>query len=61
MIFMSAKGFAKGAMTGIAIGAVAMTARKMLVRKNSNKMQKGSQKAVKAVGDFVSGIQTMMK
>ncbi len=56
-----AKGFAKGAMTGMAIGAVVMTAGKMLLKKNDHKIQKGSTKAVKAVGDFVSGIQTMMK
>ncbi len=56
-----AKGFAKGALTGMAIGAAAITAGKMLMRKNNHKLQKGSTKAVKAVGDFVSGIQTMMK
>ena len=55
------KGFAKGALTGMAIGAAAITAGKMLMRKNNHKLQKGSTKAVKAVGDFVSGIQTMMK
>ncbi len=58
---MDAKGFAKGAMTGMAIGAVAVTAGRMLMKKNDHKLQKGSTKAVKAVGDFVSGIQTMMK
>ena len=51
----------KGAMTGLVAGAVMMTAGKMLKKKNDHHLQKGSTKAVKAVGDFVSGIQTMMK
>lgn len=60
-IMKDAKGFAKGAMTGLVAGAVMMTAGKMLKKKNDHHLQKGSTKAVKAVGDFVSGIQTMMK
>lgn len=58
---MNAKGFAKGALTGMAVGAVAVTAGKMIMKKKGHNMQKGSHQAVKAVGDFVSGIQTMMK
>ena len=61
-LFMKdAKGFAKGAMTGLVAGAVMVTAGKLLMKKNDHHLQKGSTKAVKAVGDFVSGIQTMMK
>ena len=58
---MNAKGFAKGALTGMAVGAVAVTAGKMIMKKKGHNMQKGSHQAVKAVGDLVSGIQTMMK
>lgn len=56
-----AKGFAKGAMTGLAAGAAMLTVGKMLKKKNDHHLRNGSAKAVKAVGDFVSGIQTMMK
>ena len=48
-------------MTGMAIGAVAVPAGMMLMKKKGHNMQKGPHQAVKAVGDFVSGIQTMMK
>ncbi len=57
----SAKGFAKGAMAGLAAGAAVMAVTKIIKNKNDHHMQKGGAKAVKAVGDFVSGIQTMIK
>ncbi len=58
---MSAKGFAKGAMVGIATGAVLTVVGKTLMNKKSHHVQKGSAKAVKAVGEFVEGIQTMIR
>ena len=56
-----AKGFAKGAMLGIAAGAVMTTVGKMMMSNKKHHLQKGSSKAVKAVGDFVDGIQTMIR
>lgn len=56
-----AKGFAKGAMMGIAAGAVMTAAGKMMMKNKKHHVQKGSSKAVKAVSDFVEGIQTMIK
>jgi hypothetical protein len=56
-----AKGFAKGAMIGMAAGAVLSVVGKKMMSNRKHHVQKGSAKAVKAVGDFVSGIQTMIK
>ena len=56
-----AKGFAKGAAVGIAAGAVAATVGKMMMKRKGHHVQKGSSKAVKAVSDFVDGIQTMIR
>ncbi len=56
-----AKGFAKGAMLGMVAGATATTAYKMMKKSKGHHIQKGSSKAMKAVGDFVDGIQTMIK
>lgn len=56
-----AKGFAKGAVFGVAAGTVMTTVGKMLMSNKKHHVQKGSSKAVKAVGDFVDGIQTMIK
>ncbi len=56
-----AKGFAKGAMVGIAAGAVMTTVGKMMMKDKKHHVQKGSTKAVKAVSDFVDGIQTMIR
>ena len=56
-----AKGFAKGAMVGIAAGAVMTTVGKMMMNGKKHHIQKGSTKAVKAVSDFVDGIQTMIR
>ena len=58
---MSAKGFAKGAMVGIATGAVLSVVGRAMLNKKTHHVQKGSSKAVKAVGDFVDGIQTMIR
>lgn len=52
--------FMKGMGAGIAAGAVIMTAGKM-VMSNKKSISKGANKAVKAVGDFVEGVQTFMK
>ena len=56
-----AKGFAKGAMLGMAAGAAITVAGKMMMSNKKHHLQKGSSKAVKAVGDFVDGIQTMIR
>ena len=56
-----AKGFAKGAMMGIAAGAVMTMAGKMMMKNKKHHVQKGSTKAVKAVSDFVDGVHTMFK
>ena len=56
-----AKGFAKGAMIGIAAGAVMSAVGRMMMNNKNHHLQKGSTKAVKAVGDFVKGIQTMIR
>lgn len=56
-----AKGFAKGAMVGIAAGAVMTTVGKMMMSGKKHHVQKGSAKAVRAVSDFVDGIQTMIR
>lgn len=53
--------FAKGMGIGVAVGAAAAVAAKMMMKSNHTSMTKGSAKAVKAVGDFVDGVQTMFK
>ena len=53
--------FAKGAMLGVAAGAAMTIVGRMMMQNKGHQLQKGSHKAVKAVGDFVDGIQTMMK
>lgn len=56
-----AKGFAKGAMLGIAAGVTLTAVGKSMMKNKKHHLQKGSTKAVKAVGDFVEGIQTMIR
>ncbi len=56
----SAACFAKGAVTGMLVGASVTAACKMFMDNNKN-ISKGSGKALKAVGDFVDGIHTMFK
>lgn len=57
----SAMGFAKGAMIGMAAGAALTMVGRMMMKNNDHHLQKGSSKAMKAVGDFVDGVQTMMR
>lgn len=56
-----AKGFAKGAALGVAAGAVMTTVGRAMMKSKKHHVQKGSTKAVKAVSDFVDGIQTMIR
>ena len=56
----NASSFAKGIGLGIAAGAAMLCAGKMLM-KDKHHLSKGSTKAMKAIGDFVDGIQTMIK
>ena len=56
-----AKGFAKGAMLGVAAGAVMSAVGRTMMKNKKHHVQKGSTKAVKAVSDFVDGIQTMIR
>ncbi len=50
--------FTRGAVTGMIAGAALLTVGKMVMENNKN-LSKGSNKALKAVGEFVDGIQTM--
>jgi hypothetical protein len=52
--------FAQGVAAGMAAGAVAVTVGKVMLD-NRKIIGKGSAKAVRAVSDFISGVQTMMK
>ena len=52
--------FVKGMGIGLAVGAVAATAGRMAV-KNHSSLSKTTSKAFKAVGDFVDGVQTLIK
>jgi len=56
----SVMSFAKGVAAGMAAGAVAVTVGKAMLD-NRKSIGKGSAKAVRAVSDFISGVQTMMK
>ncbi len=53
----------KGMGTGMIAGAAVFTAGKIMLSNKTTKhaITKGTGKAFKAVGDFVEGIQTMMK
>ena len=53
--------FAKGTITGMVVGGVLLGAGKMIKNSNNHNMSKGSSKAIKAVGEFVDGVQTMFK
>ncbi len=55
--------FVKGVGTGMVMGAAAVVAGKMAMNSKSNKraFAKGTTKAFHAVGDFVEGIQSLMK
>ncbi len=52
--------FAKGAVTGMFVGAALLTAGKMVMDNNHN-LSKGSAKAMRAVGELMDGIHTMFK
>ena len=52
--------FAKGIAAGMAAGAIAATVGKAIVSNRKN-VSTGSATAMKAVGDFISGVQTMVK
>lgn len=55
--------FLKGMGAGMLAGAAAVTAGKVIMSNKRTKktISKGTSKAVKAVGDFVEGVQTLMK
>ncbi len=59
----SASSFVKGMGTGMVAGAVVLTAGKAMLNSKSTKkaITKGTSKAFRAVGDFVEGVQTLMK
>lgn len=50
--------FMKGLGAGMIAGAAALTVGKMMLKDHKN-VAKGSSKMVKAVGEFVDGVQTM--
>ncbi len=50
--------FIKGLGTGMVAGAAAMVVGKIMLEDHKN-ISKGSAKLVKAVGEFVDGVQTM--
>lgn len=52
--------FIKGLGTGMIAGAAAMVVGKAVMQDHKN-ITKGSTKLVKAVGDFVDGVQTMFR
>lgn len=54
----SSMSFIKGLGAGMVAGAAALTVGKMLLKDHKN-VTKGSTKMVKAVGEFVDGVQTM--
>ena len=55
--------FLKGMCAGVIAGAAMLTAGKMMMNSKSTKhaLTKGTSKAFRAVGDFVEGVQTLMK
>ena len=52
--------FIKGLCTGMVAGAAALVVGKVVMQDHKN-ITKGSAKLVKAVGDFVDGVQTMFR
>ena len=59
----SMSGFVKGIGAGMLAGAAVVTAGKMVLdsKKTRHCITKGTSKAFRAVGDFVEGVQTLMK
>ena len=56
----SSMSFMKGLGAGMIAGAAALAVAKVMIQEHKN-ISKGSTKLVKAVGDFVDGVQTMFK
>ena len=56
----SSMSFMKGLGTGMVAGATAMVVGKIMMNDRHN-VAKGSTKLVKAVGEFVDGVQTMFR
>ncbi len=54
----SSMSFIKGIGTGMIAGAAAVVVGKIMLKDQKN-LSKGSAKLVKAVGEFVDGVQTM--
>ncbi len=52
--------FVKGLGTGMIAGAAAFAVGKVMLQDHKN-IEKGSTKLLRAVGDFVDGMQTMFK
>lgn len=59
----SCMSFVKGMGAGMAAGAAAVIAGKMVMQNKSSRrtLTKGTSKAFRAVGDFVEGVQTLLK
>lgn len=59
----SCMSFVKGMGAGMAAGAAAVIASKMVMQNKSSRraLTKGTSKAFRAVGDFVEGVQTLLK
>ncbi len=51
---------AKGVAAGMAAGAIVATVGKAMYDNRKN-LKKGSTKAIRAVGEFINGVQTIMK
>ena len=56
----SSMSFMKGLGAGMIAGAAALAVGKVIIQDHKN-ISKGSTKLVKAVGDFVDGVQTMFR
>ena len=56
----SSMSFLKGLGAGMIAGAAALAVGKEMIQDHKN-ISKGSTKLVKAVGDFVDGVQTMFR
>jgi len=59
----STNSFLKGMGAGVIAGAAMITAGKMVLNNKNTKraVTKGTSKAFRAMGDFVEGVQTLMK
>ncbi len=57
----SAVSFAKGVGAGMAAGAVLATVGRLVLHKDDRNLSRGTGKAMRAVGDFVDGVQTMFR